>query len=66
MQTFSAMNNKLPVCHICDDSHRMDLGGTTVMCTWCPVPCQECRHGGTGPYCENTPCLCECHNKALK
>jgi hypothetical protein len=32
------------------------------MCTRCPVPCQQCRAGGNGPFCERTPCYCECHD----
>lgn len=39
-------------------------GGTAlVMCTRCPTPCQKCRAGGNGPYCENTPCVCVCHTQ---
>lgn len=32
------------------------------MCTRCPVPCQECRAGGTGAFCGKTPCGCQCHD----
>lgn len=32
------------------------------MCTRCPVPCQECRAGGTGAFCGKTPCECQCHD----
>lgn len=32
-----------------------------LMCTRCPTPCQSCRSGGIGPYCEETPCDCACH-----
>lgn len=55
-----------PVCSVCRDTHLMpwttDSGDkTTAMCTRCPVPCQLCRQGGNGPYCESTPCDCNCH-----
>jgi len=43
----------------------MYLGGRNVPCTYCPTPCQECRAGGRGAYCEHTPCDCDCH-KDLK
>lgn len=52
-----------PVCDRCNDTHMMDLNGLVVMCTWCPVPCQECRIGGNGPFCETTPCRCKCHRR---
>lgn len=53
------------VCSTCRDSHRMWLEDLDrwVMCTACPVPCQSCRVGGTGPFCESTPCKCPCHPK---
>ncbi len=54
------------VCQTCNDTHQMELGGAIVGCTRCPVPCQECRMGGTGPYCERTPCPCICHQMPLK
>lgn len=50
-----------PVCSTCNDTHRMKLHGRTVPCTRCPTPCQKCRAGGNGPFCERTPCACECH-----
>ena len=50
-----------PVCKTCNDTHTMMLDERQVMCTRCPTPCQKCRQGGMGPYCENTPCSCECH-----
>lgn len=43
----------------------MSLDDRMVMCTSCPVPCQSCRYRGNGPYCTNTPCLCECHNQKV-
>lgn len=53
------------VCSTCNDTHQMPFGGDgdrrMVMCTRCPTPCQHCRAGGNGPYCENTPCSCVCH-----
>lgn len=57
---------KLPVCKTCNDTHKMSLHNywgdvQTVMCTACPSPCQSCRQGGNGPYCEETPCKCGCH-----
>ena len=53
-------------CERCGDTHVMTLHregheDREVMCTSCPTPCQKCRQGGTGPYCETTPCGCECH-----
>ena len=56
-----------PVCSYCGDTHRVeyydDERGQPVnrMCTHCPTPCQRCRQGGNGPYCESTPCACACH-----
>jgi hypothetical protein len=55
-----------PVCKTCNDTHRMSLDGRWVMCTRCPLPCQRCRFGGNGPYCETTPCACDCHAKGAK
>lgn len=52
-----------PVCRICNDTHVMHFDDSSVMCTHCPTPCQKCRKGGNGPYCEKTPCDCECHKK---
>lgn len=49
------------VCYQCFDAHISDRGGTLVNCSSCPVPCQKCRQGGVGAYCEETPCKCECH-----
>lgn len=51
----------MPVCSTCNDTHGMDRSGVTVPCTQCPVPCGECRSGGRAPYCETTPCPCDCH-----
>lgn len=51
---------KKPVCDTCNDTHIMNDKGW--MCTRCPVPCQECRQGGNGAFCEHTPCSCECHD----
>lgn len=61
-----AKAKKKPVCDVCKDTHQMvrtkDCGDQyEVMCASCPVPCQECRQGGNGPYCETTPCACACH-----
>lgn len=57
------------VCHICKDTHVMPFHGESgerlVPCTYCPTPCQKCRKGGFGAYCEHTPCDCDCH-KDLK
>ena len=51
------------ICSTCNDTHVMSLGDSQVMCTSCPAPCQECRAGGTGPFCAQTPCSCACHTK---
>lgn len=53
-----------PICKVCNDTHRMPWSNEDmpeVMCTFCPTPCQRCRAGGNGPYCEKTPCSCSCH-----
>lgn len=50
------------VCSTCNDTHLMPYGEDRVMCTRCPVPCQECRAGGTGAFCGKTPCECQCHD----
>lgn len=50
-----------PVCTYCEDTHTSPISGH--MCTSCPVPCQTCRAGGFGAYCETTPCACPCHDK---
>lgn len=60
------MSGEKWVCGTCKDSHRMllhyDNGDVQeVMCTHCPRPCQACRAGGNGPFCEKTPCGCFCH-----
>jgi hypothetical protein len=49
-----------PVCSTCDDTHRMSIGGASVSCTRCPVPCEACR-GSLTAYCTTTPCACSCH-----
>jgi hypothetical protein len=48
------------VCTTCNDTHIMNIQGW--MCTRCPKPCQECRFGGYGAFCETTPCPCSCHH----
>jgi hypothetical protein len=58
--------SKKVTCLQCWDTHAMELGEKIVPCTFCPTPCQECRSGGTGPYCEKTPCNCNCHQKGRK
>ena len=50
-----------PVCTTCNDTHMMMAQGRPQLCTHCPVPCQKCRKGGNGAYCEHTPCNCSCH-----
>jgi hypothetical protein len=55
---------KPPVCSTCGDTHRMTIRDRKVPCTRCPVPCQDCRAGGTGAYCWSTPCGCGCHRVA--
>jgi hypothetical protein len=56
---------KAYICSRCNDTHEVDWveSGVRVMCTSCPVPCQDCRKGGNGAYCESTPCDCGCHKK---
>jgi hypothetical protein len=53
-----------PICTTCDDTHTMTLRDRDVMCTACPLPCQSCRAGGNGPFCEATPCACACHGSS--
>lgn len=55
-----------PVCSTCNDTHMMPLGERSVPCTRCPSPCQKCRVGGIGAYCEKTPCPCTCHRQPLR
>jgi hypothetical protein len=52
-----------PVCKVCDDTHDMWLYAEEryVMCTHCPVPCQNCRRNWREAYCAETPCKCRCH-----
>ena len=54
-----------PVCSKCNDTHMVQDSRYEheIMCTGCPVPCQECRVGGKGAFCGETPCSCECHRK---
>jgi hypothetical protein len=49
-----------PICSACNDTHRMKTRPEWA-CTSCPTPCQKCRQGGNGPFCEKTPCACTCH-----
>lgn len=49
------------VCDHCKDTHLMPMEDRYVPCTRCPTPCQKCRAGGYGAFCEQTPCDCECH-----
>lgn len=49
------------VCDDCKDTHLMPMGDRYVPCTHCPTPCQKCRKGGHGAFCEETPCSCDCH-----
>jgi hypothetical protein len=60
-QYYKSVKNKDTICKTCNDTHWMMLGDDRVMCTRCPVPCQQCRRFGNGPYCEVTPCSCRCH-----
>lgn len=57
----TAPSSPAVVCETCNDTHSMELRGMVVMCTKCPTPCQQCRSGGNGPFCETTPCACKCH-----
>lgn len=57
------------LCAVCKDTHLMDWvddsgDSRKVLCTHCPLPCPDCREGGTGPYCGATPCDCQCHTEA--
>jgi len=57
------------VCSTCNDTHLMTLGDDQeVLCTRCPVPCQNCRGKNKegyrqGAYCDTIPCPCLCHKK---
>jgi hypothetical protein len=56
-----------PVCKTCKDTHVMEIGVSSYMCTRCPVPCQACRGrdpvtgARTGAFCDTIPCACMCH-----
>ncbi len=56
-------------CETCQDTHRIIIRGSKVLCTHCPAPCSRCSASPnlawTPPitYCGNTPCACECHKK---
>lgn len=52
-----------PVCSQCNDTHWVETEYGKRMCQYCPIPCQKCRVGGNGPFCETTPCSCECHKE---
>lgn len=59
------------ICTHCNDTHRITRTrdgheDQVVMCTWCPTPCQECRAGRTGAFCETTPCPCACHSSSFQ
>lgn len=49
------------ICNHCRDTHRVQIDSIEALCTWCPVPCVDCRSSGIGAYCTNTPCMCGCH-----
>ena len=59
------------VCGACKDTHKLWFSAreTYIPCTQCTVPCQKCRAGGTGAYCEyprfpgDNLCVCGCHIK---
>lgn len=53
-------NNK-PVCSKCLDTHLMVFNDAHISCTFCPLPCQDCRAEGVGAFCGLTPCACSCH-----
>ena len=55
--------NQTPTCSTCNDTHRMQLGERSVMCTRCPLPCQDCRGRDRDPYCATNPCKCACHGR---
>ena len=67
----AAPEPRVVVCSLCNDTHKVPtpegdhgpFGDGTRMCTSCPAPCQKCRAGGTGAYCEHTPCSCACHEQ---
>lgn len=47
-----------PICSRCKDTHRVYYDKREIMCTRCPLPCEQCK---LGVYCDVTPCLCTCH-----
>jgi hypothetical protein len=55
------MVKNAPICNICNDTHKMP--GTNWMCVECPIPCKVCSINGNGPFCEFTPCYCQCHKE---
>jgi hypothetical protein len=54
----------MSTCNVCNDTHlmlRFEESSTKVMCTSCPLPCEQCN---AGPFCKQTPCSCRCHKKS--
>lgn len=55
-------NTTTPTCTTCNDTHRMEIGDRTVLCTFCPLPCPKCASGnGKGAFCATARCECPCH-----
>lgn len=52
---------KLPVCRLCNDTHKIVKNTMIMDCTACPLPCEKCRNGS---FCTSTPCSCDCHKKS--
>jgi len=52
-------------CHWCQDTRLMFHSQLEryVNCTFCPSPCDSCRQGVAGLYCESLWCDCDCHKE---
>lgn len=50
-------------CGACLGSHRMwsTRLEREVPCTYCSIPCPECRSDPPTAYCASYPCACDCH-----
>lgn len=52
-------------CASCFGSRLMELGSRLVPCTHCPRPCRQCAsNNGTGAYCLEAACSCDCHRQS--
>ena len=52
-----------PDCEKCGDTHEVFAPWltSTIPCSDCPRPCEECRGDSFRAYCKVAPCPCGCH-----